>query len=297
MFKRLMLRIGVGLLVALPLSATGAAFAMGGQPAPAPQEDGPACFVCHDRLHDVWEDGAHGQAAVDPIFREAWQAEGSPTRCLTCHASRYDAATGEASEMGVTCVACHGEYIDGHPAEPMPTYRSATTCAQCHGETHLEFQASSHSNFEGGCISCHDPHAASVRAEQASNLCGSCHQTMAEGFSHNIHNTAGLTCADCHLEEPVLSDGEVHGARNHSFTVSLSSCTQCHDFHSYEDWDMATDVELPAELTTAQAGLQAEPEPVSPVGYAALVGIFGMAGGMILSPWLENFYRRLKHEE
>jgi hypothetical protein len=42
--------------------------------------------------------------------------------------------------------------------------------------------------------------------------------------------------------------------------------------------------------------LQAEPDPVSPVGYAALVGVFGMAGGMILTPWLENFYRRFKKE-
>lgn len=291
-------RSAVGILMALPLALTAGLFAQTSAAAPAPQAEGPECFVCHDKMHDVWETGAHGQAAVDPIFREAWEAQGSPSSCLTCHASKYDALSGEVQEMGVTCVACHGDYIEGHPAQPMPTYRSATTCGQCHGETHFEWKASRHSGFSGGCIGCHDPHAASILTEEASSLCASCHQTKATGFAHNVHSESGLTCADCHLEEPVLAEGQAHGARDHSFNVSLQSCTQCHDFHTHEDWEIATLAETPApaEVTTANVDTQVEPEPVSPVGYAAVVGIFGFAGGMILTPWLEGIYRRIREE-
>jgi hypothetical protein len=39
-----------------------------------------------------------------------------------------------------------------------------------------------------------------------------------------------------------------------------------------------------------------EPDPVSPVGFATLAGLIGMASGMILTPWLERWYRRMKRE-
>jgi hypothetical protein len=40
-----------------------------------------------------------------------------------------------------------------------------------------------------------------------------------------------------------------------------------------------------------------EPEPVSPMGFSALAGMIGLAGGMVLAPWLERWYRRtIKHQ-
>lgn len=281
----------------LALSAVSAAFQAAGEASPDIQGNDPDCQVCHEPTHELWEGGLHGQAAKDPVFLEAWAEQGEPIQCLTCHASGLDYETGTAAEMGVTCVACHGQYIEGHPAQPMPTYRSATTCSQCHSETHTEWKTSSHIGFEGGCIDCHDPHAADIRADDASGLCSNCHQTTAEGFSHNIHNTAGLTCADCHLDENNFDEGDVHAARDHSFTVSLSSCTQCHDFHSHEDWEIASLEEAPPDVASAEVETQSEPSPISPVGYSALVGIFGLAGGMILTPWLEKLYRRIREEE
>ena len=292
-----MRRIAVGFILAIPLALGTAALTFEGQAAPDPQGKDPNCQVCHEPIHQLWDDGLHGQAAMDPVFTEAWQEQGSPTQCLTCHASGFDAETGSATEMGVTCVACHGQYIDGHPAEPMPTYRSATTCSQCHAETHTEWQTSSHIGFEGGCVDCHDPHAADIRAEDASSLCSTCHQTTADGFSHNIHNTAGMTCADCHLHEEPLAEDETHAARDHSFEVSLASCTQCHDFHSHEDWEIASVNQEPPDVVSAEVETSSDPAPVSPVGYSALVGIFGLAGGMILTPWLERLYKRIREEE
>lgn len=289
-------RIVVGLLIGLSLLVTSVAFAQSDDPVPESQGNDPACQVCHEPTHDLWEGGAHGQAAVDPVFLEAWREQGEPTQCLTCHASGFDPETGDADEMGVTCVACHGSYVQGHPAEPMPTYRSATTCSQCHAETHAEWKTSNHIEFEGGCLGCHDPHAAEIRASDASTLCSSCHQIKADGFSHNIHSTSGLTCADCHLEQAELEEDEVHAARDHSFGVHLSACTTCHDFHSHEDWEIASVNEAPPEMASADVETASEPNPVSPVGYSALLGIFGVAGGMILTPWLERLYRRIKGE-
>ena len=39
-----------------------------------------------------------------------------------------------------------------------------------------------------------------------------------------------------------------------------------------------------------------EPEPVSPMGFSALAGLIGLAGGMVLAPWLERWYHStVKH--
>jgi hypothetical protein len=46
-----------------------------------------------------------------------------------------------------------------------------------------------------------------------------------------------------------------------------------------------------------QAGLAAQPSPVSPFGYAGLAGLIGLAAGMVMAPWLEKWYRRaLTHD-
>lgn len=297
MSGRVLFRVGVGLSMAFLLSATSVAFAGREITSSTVQESSPSCSACHEDTHRIWKHGLHGQAVEDPVFQQAWQDQGKPARCLTCHASGFDPATGDIGDMGVTCVACHGEYVEGHPAEPMPTYASAKTCDQCHVETHFEWKASRHANVELACVACHDPHGAAVRAENPSQLCGACHQTKATGFAHNVHSDMGLTCADCHLAPPDMERGEVHAARDHSFGVSLRACTECHDFHTHQDWDIAPDQsERIAELTTAETPTQAEPEPVGPIGYASLTGIFGFAGGMILTPWLEGLYRRLREE-
>ena len=33
------------------------------------------------------------------------------------------------------------------------------------------------------------------------------------------------------------------------------------------------------------------PTPVSPIGYAGFAVLIGLAGGMVLAPWLERWYR------
>jgi hypothetical protein len=43
--------------------------------------------------------------------------------------------------------------------------------------------------------------------------------------------------------------------------------------------------------------ISASPSPVSPIGFAALSGLVGMATGMILAPWLERFYNRIRRDD
>ena len=47
---------------------------------------------------------------------------------------------------------------------------------------------------------------------------------------------------------------------------------------------------------TVNASVTPEPDPVSPIGFSALAGLLGLAGGMVLAPWLERWYQRtVKH--
>jgi hypothetical protein len=50
---------------------------------------------------------------------------------------------------------------------------------------------------------------------------------------------------------------------------------------------------VPTEVATElSAAGTAEPEPVSPIGFSALAALLGLAGGMVLAPWLERWYQR-----
>ena len=51
-------------------------------------------------------------------------------------------------------------------------------------------------------------------------------------------------------------------------------------------------------LTEERSFSHAGTDPVSPMGFAALAGLVGLAGGMVLAPWLERLYHRVvKHED
>jgi hypothetical protein len=50
----------------------------------------------------------------------------------------------------------------------------------------------------------------------------------------------------------------------------------------------------PLVVEESGTGTQQEtPSPVSPAGYAGLAGLIGLAGGMVLSPWMERWYRKV----
>jgi hypothetical protein len=48
-----------------------------------------------------------------------------------------------------------------------------------------------------------------------------------------------------------------------------------------------------AEVEVPHVSVTPEPEAVSPMGFSAMAGMIGLAGGMVLAPWLERWFRRV----
>ena len=86
-------------------------------PAPGNKMTGDSCVNCHKGINDAWQSGSHGRAGSDPIFAEAWNAQGKPGACLVCHTTGYDPATGLSEANDVTCTACHSPIPANHPAD------------------------------------------------------------------------------------------------------------------------------------------------------------------------------------
>jgi hypothetical protein len=122
-------------------------------------------------------------------------------------------------------------------------------------------------------------------------------------FPYSTHSQQGVTCVDCHLNPIENADGTVGTVTNHTFNASLKSCNSCHadQMHSPTEALAAegTNASISEPAPDAQLGsVMPEPEPVSPMGFSALAGVIGLAGGMVLAPWLERWYRRtLKRDD
>jgi hypothetical protein len=90
--------------------------------------------------------------------------------------------------------------------------------------------------------------------------------------------------------------GEGHGQRLHTFVVDIDTCGGCHGENMHYPSGDGNPVEAPVEAgmtlpTTSRAAVTVSPDPVSPLGFAVVAALVGMGSGMILAPWLENWYR------
>ncbi|HMB23827.1 MAG: cytochrome c3 family protein [Chloroflexota bacterium] len=284
-----------------------------GEIPPAAQTSGD-CVVCHTEFQTSWQSGAHGKAGSDPVFVEEWNKQGKPGACLVCHTTGYDPATATYKDDSVTCEACHGPAPADHPKTPMPVDRSTDMCGRCHSDTRFGWQdwkVSTHYQRGMDCTTCHDPHSAalkkvaapreSVKTDDASQLCITCHKESSMDFSYTAHAQKDISCVDCHVKHLENAEREAHTVPDHSFNASLESCNTCHA----EQMHSPTDAKAPAGFTepvsvepieVKQSSITPEPQPVSPMGFASLAGLIGLAGGMVLAPWLERWYKRLiKH--
>ena len=169
-------------------------------------------------------------------------------------------------------------------------------------------QVSTHYQRGLECTACHDPHSASlkavpgprtaVKAAPVSQLCVTCHTESTMDFSLTAHAQKNISCADCHVESTTATDRAAHTVPDHSFQASVASCNACHaqQMHSPTEAVNAkagtiTDAAEPTKIVQV-AAVTPEPESVSPVGFSAMAGFIGLAGGMVLAPWLERWYRR-----
>lgn len=271
------------------------------------------CAVCHTEFQMTWQSGAHGKAGTDPIFLDEWTNQGKPGACLVCHTTGYDPATATYKEAGVTCEACHGPAPADHPKSPMPVDRSTDLCGRCHSDTRFGWQdwkISAHYQRGMDCATCHDPHSASLKTitdqvegtnptDEVSQLCINCHKEYSMDFSYTSHHQQGISCVDCHVKHLENTDRTAHTVPDHSFNASLASCNTCHadQMHSPmqaispEGASAPASAEQPSDVKFAS--VTPEPDPVSPIGFSALAGLIGLAGGMVLAPWLERWYQRI----
>jgi predicted CXXCH cytochrome family protein len=275
----------------------------------APTQQTPACVACHTEFAAEWKNGPHGKAVSDPKFVDDWTKQGKPGACLVCHVTNYDPATGTWQQDGVACEACHGPMKADHPKTAMPIDRSPELCARCHSDTRFGWQAwegSTHYQRGMNCTTCHDPHSASLkitksmdgvaRYTDASQLCVTCHKDVSMNFPYSVHQKQGVTCINCHVNHTDKASADAHAVPDHSFKANLDSCNTCHadQMHSASQGaqsasSLSTTVE--SAPVVQQAGLSAVPSPVSPLGFAGLAALIGLAAGMVLAPWLEKWYR------
>jgi predicted CXXCH cytochrome family protein len=282
-----------------------------GAPPPV-QTDKDKCISCHENVQMSWQNGPHGHATNDPIFVTAWTDQGKPSACLACHVTGFDATTGTWKEDGVTCAACHTDEGGQHPKTTMSVNRTSSTCGKCHTDTRFalqSWQTSTHYQEGMTCSTCHDPHNASLKitidlkdptSKDASRLCISCHAETSMNFPYSIHAKQGVTCIDCHLEHPENTNTDIHKVPDHSFKASIKTCTTCHANQMHGAGTALTpkaavDVSgkpMPGSTPSVElSSIMPSPTPVSPIGYAGLAALIGLAAGMVLAPWLEGWYR------
>ena len=285
-----------------------AASAQGPTPPPtSPTDNKNDCAQCHTDFVMSWQIGAHGQATIDPVFVEEWKKQGNPSACLGCHVTGYNPATASWKADGVTCEACHTDTGGDHPKTPMSVDTTPKLCGSCHTDTRFgwsEWQGSTHYQSGMACTNCHDPHSASIKIasgqtfHDASQLCVTCHKDMSADSSHSVHLQNGVTCADCHISQ-IKTELGTHTVPDHSFKATLDRCTSCHKDQMHASGTTTgtngttgnTGTTSNASPELNQASVLPEPTAVSPLGYAGIAALIGLAIGMLLAPWLERWYR------
>jgi len=286
-----------------------------GEVPPAGPTTSENCAVCHTEFQMTWQNGPHGKAGTDPIFLDEWNKQGKPGACLVCHTTGYDPATATYKADGVTCEACHGPAPADHPKTPMPVDRSTDLCGRCHSDTRFGWQdwkVSTHYQRGMDCATCHDPHSASLKKvvgprisekkDDVSELCITCHKESSMNFSYTAHAQKNMSCVDCHVKHLENADRTAHTVSDHSFKASLDSCnTFAQQMHSATEAKtpegVAALVSIAPTPEIKLSSVTPVPEPVSPMGFSAMAGFIGLAGGMVLAPWLERWYHRtVKHD-
>jgi len=282
------------------------------------------CVNCHADTQETWQNGPHGHAMTDPIFLKEWKAQGKPGACLVCHSTDYDPATGQSQSDSVNCAACHNPIPANHPLDTMPVSTSPDLCGKCHSDPRFStenWKLSIHYQRGMDCTVCHDPHTAGMKTIEgtapittgdASALCENCHKDAMNNFPTSKHAEVGVTCVNCHLGFNISNQNAdnvdfatAHKAPDHSFLPSLDTCNKCHADQMHAPGQAVaaaaikaeevggTPTPAPSPVVSPIPPVSNEPAPVSPVGFAAMASVVGLAVGMVLAPWLERAYRHL----
>ncbi len=208
-------------------------------------EIGVGCEACHGpgSAHIDWVNGRVLPEGVGEAgFAVSWgkgQTEAEIQQCAGCHSRR------EAHEQG-------------NPLPGTPYHDAYNLALLRPGAYHPDGQILDEVYVYGsflqskmyaqgvGCMNCHEPHSATLRAE-GNGVCTQCHSpagnpdfpTLARkdydtpDHHHHPEDSAGAQCKTCHMIERVYMG--VDGRRDHSFRVprpdlglGQDACTDCH---------------------------------------------------------------------
>ena len=212
-------------------------------------EIGVGCEACHGpgEAHLDWAAGRPLNPAFTTLDAYGFtmsfdKTEATIQQCATCHSRRE----------------AHG---DGNPLPGTPYHDAYNLALLRPGLYHADGQILDEVYVYGsflqskmyqqgvGCLSCHDAHTATLRAE-GNAVCAQCHSpagnpdhpTLRLGDyddpSHHFHEpqTEGAQCASCHMIERLYMGND--GRRDHSFRIprpdlaaqtgAPDACTDCH---------------------------------------------------------------------
>ena len=296
MLKNRLIRFIVAAAIVLPLLFL--TVAAGKADEVAPEIPAAECQDCHEIVQMHWAESAHGNSVTNTNFQTLWNERGQPRTCFQCHTTGYDEATGDWEVSSVSCTTCHNPIPANHPDQIMPTDVSSRLCGDCHVDTYSDWTLSTHASEDLACVRCHSPHTNGIRATDTQELCSTCHAEEVHFYSYTAHYEEGLLCVDCHLRVLDGPTGEGHGQREHSFEVDMSTCSGCHsdEMHYPIPNDggsgmSGTGMDIGGDVLS---NIQSTPTPASPIGFALVAVLVGTALGMILSPWSERWFSRIK---
>lgn len=214
-----------------------------------PQDVGPEkCALCHQAEAQEWQTSPHAQAAEsidhDALVKQCNVNTGEDCTCLSCHTTSFDPGTKTFSQAGVTCEACHGSYVEGHPENGvMQLDVDSSVCSNCHTETHKAWEQTPHAQAGVQCIGCHRSHSQDLRLEDEA-LCTSCHRDQLQDAGHVAHARSGINCVDCHAKPPAAkidakAANQPTASSTHQFSVDTQVCTGCHQEMFQEQTELA----------------------------------------------------------
>lgn len=226
-----------------------------GEPLPLDSDPG-KCALCHQVEVQDWSNSPHA-GAMSAIGTDMTCEDGQDCSCLTCHTTNFSATTQTFDHAGVTCEACHGPLVEGHPENgQMALSVDSSVCSDCHAATFQDWQHTAHAEAGVQCIGCHRSHTQNLRLDDEV-LCKSCHRDQLQDGGHLVHMQTGINCVSCHTS-PAAMMGSTDGpsSPSHQFAVATEACASCHgnSFHENEAGAMLSAVQPALSAALEQGG-------------------------------------------